>query len=165
LTIVGTGFTSDGLGGEVSVTVGEDECEIESMTPTQIFCRTIPFHGESEIYAGNRGAKVTVSTTENMANFVNLDGVISKSKSSFEETDLIETVAKSEFLFISPFDGFYSFVLTSNAQATLNGTYDGTNEILGSIEQCVAEDTNCASPKYPFSTSSNSFYLSKGGCL
>jgi hypothetical protein len=41
LTIKGSGFVEDGLGGVVTVKVGEDDCEVESMTETQIICRTV----------------------------------------------------------------------------------------------------------------------------
>ena len=41
LTIKGTGFTTDGLGGTVNVLLGDDECAIETMTETEIKCRTL----------------------------------------------------------------------------------------------------------------------------
>ena len=41
LTIYGSGFIPDGLGGTVTVTIGETECEIQSMTESMITCKTI----------------------------------------------------------------------------------------------------------------------------
>ena len=40
VTISGSGFISDGLGGSVSVMVGDVDCTIEQMTETMIKCRT-----------------------------------------------------------------------------------------------------------------------------
>lgn len=40
VTITGSGFLSDGLGGTVSVMVGDVECAVEHMTETMIKCRT-----------------------------------------------------------------------------------------------------------------------------
>ena len=40
LTITGTGFVSDGLGGDVSVSVGDQECDIVSLEETRITCTT-----------------------------------------------------------------------------------------------------------------------------
>ena len=41
LTIYGSGFIADGLGGTVTVTIGETNCEIQSMTESMITCKTI----------------------------------------------------------------------------------------------------------------------------
>ena len=40
LTIDGTGFVSDGLGGKVSVEVGDMPCEIVKISETKIICKT-----------------------------------------------------------------------------------------------------------------------------
>ena len=61
MTITGTGFISDGLGGAVTVTVGKDECKIVTMSQTEIKCRTIggseesPSFTESKILTENDG--------------------------------------------------------------------------------------------------------------
>ena len=82
LTIDGTGFISDGLGGTVSVTVGETDCMIESMTETQIKCRTVAGTEEEPTWEDNKRAAM-----------VNTDG---KSTSEFQRThftlDQVSTV-------------------------------------------------------------------------
>lgn len=54
LTITGTGFTDDGMGGTVDVTVGNDPCKVESMTETEIKCRTLGGHQEPPTYASTK---------------------------------------------------------------------------------------------------------------
>ena len=41
ITIDGTGFIADGLGGTVSVAIGDTSCLVRSMTETQIVCKTV----------------------------------------------------------------------------------------------------------------------------
>jgi len=65
LTITGSGFIEDGLGGSVTVSVGDSDCEILTMTETQITCRTTsgtqddPVFGESRSFTSNDGFKTT----------------------------------------------------------------------------------------------------------
>ena len=40
VTVTGSGFLENGLGGQVNVKIGDSDCAIESMTETQIICRT-----------------------------------------------------------------------------------------------------------------------------
>ena len=54
LTITGTGFTEDGMGGTVEVMVGEDLCKVESMTETEIKCRTVGGPEEPPTYAATK---------------------------------------------------------------------------------------------------------------
>ena len=61
LTISGSGFIADGLGGEVSVAVGDSDCEILSMTETEITCRTTagtqdgPMFGDDRVFTPKNG--------------------------------------------------------------------------------------------------------------
>lgn len=52
--IKGTGFTDDGMGGTVEVKVGDDLCKVESMTETEIKCRTVGGPEEPPTYASTK---------------------------------------------------------------------------------------------------------------
>lgn len=54
ITIKGTGFITDGLGGEVIVEVGTRKCQIESLTETEIKCRTLAGTEEPQTFAESR---------------------------------------------------------------------------------------------------------------
>ena len=58
LTIKGSGFVEDGIGGVVTVQIGEDDCEVESMTETQIICRSLGGAEESPNFAARTFTKI-----------------------------------------------------------------------------------------------------------
>ena len=78
ITIDGTGFITDGLGGTVSVTVGEVDCMIQSITETQILCE-VPASDVStttKSFADSRQGSFLVNNGQvptNEAKFENLD--------------------------------------------------------------------------------------------
>ena len=69
VTIAGSGFLSDGLGGTVSVTVGDVECAVESMTETQILCRTPAGSEEPPSFMESRLALFTDTPGESSSEF------------------------------------------------------------------------------------------------
>ena len=79
LTIKGTGFVTDGLGGTVDVTVGDDKCKIESITETEILCRTIVGEEEPATFSDSRVFVNTdgYSTSENQRKYWSLAWVSS----------------------------------------------------------------------------------------
>ena len=69
VTIEGSGFVSDGLGGTVSVMVGDSECTVEEMTETLIKCRTPPGQEEPESFLEARKKLFTLTPEESTSVF------------------------------------------------------------------------------------------------
>ena len=89
ITIDGTGFITDGLGGTVSVTVGEVDCMIQSITETQILCE-VPASDAStsaQSFADSRKGSFLVNNGQvpvNEAKFANLDYTQAKCQAACE---------------------------------------------------------------------------------
>jgi len=54
VTITGSGFVEDGMGGSVNVKLGEDDCDIVSMSEREIICRTAAKAEEPPCFAESR---------------------------------------------------------------------------------------------------------------
>ena len=65
ITIDGTGFLEDGLGGAVTVAVGETDCSIKFITETQIICETVAnTDTRSTSFAQTRMNKFLITTNK-----------------------------------------------------------------------------------------------------